>query len=172
METETIQTPPKRRQLVYAPRGARTAPPQRVDIGRGVFLTLRPLNTLAHAMILSRAAKECTALADGRATERDWGLTPEEIAAVKSEPNARAAIVGWMRSVLLAEASATAIEGLFAESGEPCAPDFDTFAWLFSDAQFEASFNLVSGVTERLYVPEPVEDLEPAKAPAAEAGPL
>lgn len=152
METSDIAAPGKR--LVRGKRGQRHAPAKRVTLGEGVALTVRPLNAMAHARILSLAVRESNAVAAGETTERDWELTPDEIEAVLTDTDAQAALMGWMRSVLVAEASVTAMEGVEDDEGVPQGPDFALFVWLLDDAQFNAKFDLVALAAERLYVAE------------------
>lgn len=152
MEPETQAAPGKR--LVRGKRGQRHVPPQRVPLGEGVALTVRPLNAIAHSRILAQAMRESSAISEGKPTQRDWELTAEEAAEIAADPDAQAALMGWMRSVLIAEASVTAVEGVEDEDGVPQGPDFALFVWLLDDAQFEAKFSLVALAAERLYVAE------------------
>lgn len=152
METETPAAPRKR--LVRGKRGQHHAPPKRVTLGEGVALTVRGLNAMEHARILALAMRESNAIAAGETPERDWELTPREIEAVSTDADAQAALMGWMRSVLIAEASVTAVEGVEDEEGNPQGPDFALFVWLLDDAQFNAKFDLVALAAERLYLAE------------------
>lgn len=116
--------------------GAAPRAPTRVPLGRGVVVTLGALDSFEHSAILSLARREIDALVEDRPPRRDWGLAEAEVAAVQGDADARAAVFGWMRTVLIAEKAALAIEGVDG------APDdrFALYAWLFRDARFEAAF--------------------------------
>lgn len=133
--------------------GAAPRAPHGVELGRGVRLTLRPLSALEHGRLFGLAAREIDALIEGRETERAWGdaVTPDDCAAFGEDRDARAAGFAWLRTVLVAEAAAVALDGVTDAAGAPLAPTFDVLAWLLKDALFEGAVRTAAFATEALW---------------------
>lgn len=146
MTTENTPAPLVRGQ---APRAL-----QRVTLGRNVVLQVAALTSIKHARIYALASREVESIANEAPTAREWGLSALEHRAIRDEPEARAAVYGWMQSVLLAEACVVEVEGVVEKDGSPVAVDFDLFRWMLKDAQFEVKFRLAALASEQLYVSE------------------
>lgn len=122
--------------------GAPPRQPVRVALGRGVVVTLGPLDTFDHSKILQRARQEVEAITQGRATRHAWGLTEEEHARIVEDADTRAAVFSWMRAVLIATRAVLVVEGVAdAPPLDEEAGRFDVFKWLLRDARFEAHFS-------------------------------
>lgn len=126
------------------------APPEatRIDIGRGVTITLRRLDSIQHATIVGAVQRDIATLREGQEPDAAWPLDDEERAALE-DPVVREAVARWMHMTLLAATAADAVEGV--EGG---AADLETFAWLFRDDVFLQMFRLKAYAIESLYVAE------------------
>lgn len=133
-------------------RGSQPRAPRRIELGRGVALTVKPVSAVTLSRVSATAARDLDALTDGRDTKRDWRAHLDEDAlAALDDPANRDAVYVWIRSVLLAEASATALDGVLDEDGRPAAPTFDTLAWLFRDGVFEVAFRAQALAAEQVW---------------------
>ncbi len=128
--------------------------PERIDLGRGVFVHVRPLTAIEHGIVFAHAEREARALVDGRDTQREWPLSATEIQAMTEDEATLSVVTNWMRSVLLAETAVVTLEGVSDEDGAPVGAGFEAFAWLLSDPVFESVFRVAALVTEQLFVSE------------------
>lgn len=135
--------------------GQKPAAPRRVDLGRGVAVTLRPLTAVEQNRIFATVARELRDLTDDNPGAYAWSIAARELEALRAgDEAAREALAGWMRSVLLAEAAAESLEGVVTEAGAPPPLEFDTFAWLLCDPEIESRFRIAALATEQLYEAE------------------
>jgi hypothetical protein len=134
--------------------GAPPAPPTHAQLTQGVVVRLGPLDTFAHARILSLVRREIDALIEDRESARDWAFSEVERAALKDDEDTRAAVFGYMRSVLIAEQAVSEVGGIQDDDGTSVRPSFELFRWLFRDPRQQAAFALVTYRTEQLWTAE------------------
>jgi hypothetical protein len=134
--------------------GSPPAAPTHAPLTLGVVVRLGPLDTFAHARILSLARREIDALLEDRETTRPWDFSDVERAALRDDEDTRAAVFSYMRSVLIADQAVSEIAGIEGPDGQPVRPSFELFRWLFRDPRQQAAFALVTWKTEQLWVDE------------------
>ncbi len=127
-------------------------PQRRVELYEGVVLIGPPLDARQHKALFVAADRDLEAVRTGAEAVHAWNFTDAEIAALNADEDLRATTRQWMRSVLLVEAFAQAVEGVRTEAGADVTKmDFDLALYLMCDARFEAKFRYLGGETERLY---------------------
>lgn len=98
-------------------RNALRAPDTRAQVklplAHGAVLTVRPLDSFEHKLVVSEARAELNAMLTGARTQRVWASIPKtRIAAVKASAEDEMALLTWMHAVLLATASAVSLDGV------------------------------------------------------------